>query len=300
MYKQLAILVASLALPTLLAAGELTPPVMGPAEPGDNTPPANNNNTPRTVRVADQPTTTPLVVGPRNTASNTPSPTSNTPPKTTTGTALPLTTVKPDTGSPATPSETTKVNSVTPNFQVIDLAVGATQEIEISNQQPGNFQFTSANGVISVSIGKDGSLTLSGVKGGCELQLQANPVPLAGVMGEYQSLQIKGITKFVAKKVEDRIFVSLRLDPEEVTITYNDQTPANQTRAKENYSFRFLVIGSDPLIIPNGKTVTLRQTKSKLVVKSNDRYLPMTITFRQRGELILLTGGSLLPGPVSP
>lgn len=314
------------ALPGALAAADRQPPVLVSPEPTivnttprdngspDRNPAGNqgNANPDTNTGTNSRPNIAPIMVGPRP---NPPVTAANSGTPALTGTAgkpvPPGTPGTPGTGAPAagsnplTPTDpatggTTVVHNVTPSFQVIDLAVGASQEMEISNDKPASFQFTSTRGVIAIQVTQDGRLLLTGVKGNCELQLQANPVPMAAGMNEFQSLEIKGVTKFITKKVGDKIFVSLQLVPGDITITYNDKTPENQTRAKENYSFRFLIVGNAPLIIANGKTVVISQRKGLLVAKGSSGFMPMNITFRQQDSLIILTGGSLLPGPVSP
>ena len=274
---------------TIPGGTKLNPPAMGP----------NVSSAPPLTRVAppviSTPASKPLATPPAGT------------PPSATGTAGTSKLNTPATGDPTKSdpkaNDTTIVNNVAANFQVIDLARGASQEVEISTSltQPVNYQFTSDNGIITLSLSKDGVLTLTGQKGASELQLQATPVPLSGIMKEFQSLEIKGVTKFLAKKVENKIFVSLRLDPDQVIITYRDKTPDTQTKSKDNYSFRFIVVGYPPVIIPDGKTLYLRQANTTLKAKMSDTYLSLgTYYYQRRDDLVIQTGGSLLPSPISP
>lgn len=211
------------------------------------------------------------------------------------------------TGSPGTTPVLTTGNpvgtTVQPNFQVVDLALGASQEVEIANNSgTGSFQFPSGQGVVSIEIAKDGSVVMTGVKGQVDLQCQTQPLPIAGVMGENQQLKITGVTKFIAKKVDNRVFISLRLSPDTITIGYKDLTPDNQSRPKENYAFKFLMVGYPPILVVNGKTIQLVQGRDGLVKKSENNFANVLSVeiYRQNEDVVLITGGSLLGFPASP
>lgn len=187
------------------------------------------------------------------------------------------------------------------SMQVVDLGGGAGQDIDISNSTSTSYQFPSTQGTISVQVGTDGSVTLIGSSGASDLQMQTNPTPMSGVETINQSLKITGVTSLSVKMIDGKIFVSLRLDPNNVTVTYNDITPDGETRPKENYAFKFIVAGYPPVIIPNGKTLSLRQNREALQARMADSFTATgAMYFHSRSDITVRFGSSLLPAPVSP